>query len=91
MTSTSFDSVDGEADYKLDSAMYPVPYFFHPLISFLQSEAACPVIFSFQFVAISNTVFNPRRCSVEMLSNYFDVCVFSFCSCALYSFKRISL
>ena len=28
MTSTSLDSVDGEADYKLDSAMYPVPYFF---------------------------------------------------------------
>lgn len=30
MTSTSLDSVDGEADYKLDSATYPVPYFFSP-------------------------------------------------------------
>lgn len=73
ITSTSLDSVDSETDCKLDSAMYLVSYFFtHWLVSYSWQQptllhSAC------NFVAISNTVFNPPRCSVEMLSNYFHV------------------
>lgn len=90
MTSTSLNSVDGEADCKLDSTMYLLPYFFTHLVSYSWQQ---PTLLhsTCNFVAISNPVFNPPRCSAEVLSNDFDVCVFLFCSCALYSFKRTSL
>lgn len=56
MTSTSLYSVNGEADCKLDSAMYLVPYFFHPLIIFILLAAAYPVAFSLQFCSNLKTL-----------------------------------
>lgn len=75
--STSLDPIDGETGCKWDSAVHLVSYFFTPwLVSYSWQQptllhSAC------NFVAISNTVFSPPWCSVEMLSDCFDVCVFS--------------
>lgn len=72
-TPTTLDSVDGEADYKLDSS--GTLFLVHPLITFINLVVAASCLQLAILYQSQTLVFNPPRCSVEMLSDCSDVCV----------------
>lgn len=76
MTSTSLDSVDSEADYKWDSATYPVPFFFHPLISFMQLAATYPCCIQLAILEQSQTLCSVPQGVLSKCCQTISMCVY---------------